>query len=510
MWDHPAVHAVLIGTVIVLFKATPVPFGNEFVYLVLLAKAWNADYLANDWAMGGPWAEKLVFNSVFGPLTLVFSIETVGWIGRAVVWIGAVWVLVGLGRRLGIPQRLVTLSLVVWVVYSALQRTSTGGEWMLEAFEAKPVAYLLLLGAVISLLDQRRLLPWILLGLSFSMHPAVGFWGGAAVITGWLVTRRPVRGLLTGMLVAGILALPGLWSVLPVAVSGAVVGEASASMADRAFVVLVRHPQHMDPFTFVKQDVLVLYLFLLFNVLHVRRHRPHPAFEFLIAFELALGAIYASGFLFRYVEHYELLKLMPFRVFSLLIPLFFFFHLAHAFSHWRLRPLTPVAVAVGFVAVASLGNPIVQTVDQARAHYALWTSSRTSDDAERAFTWVAAHTPEDAVVITPPWRKDALYHTQRAQVVNWGIMRNDQIAEWRRRIDALAGPVPMRQRPRREIEAEMRRVYTARSESTMAALATRYGADYVVTEAEYGWPLLFQTGAYRVYAVGSRPARSEP
>ncbi|MEO5656429.1 MAG: DUF6798 domain-containing protein [Nitrospiria bacterium] len=499
--DRLWLNALAVGAVIVAFKATPVPFRNELVYLVLLAKQWNPGYLANDWTLSGPWAEKLVFNTVFGPLTLVASIETVGWIGRVLIWAGAIWLLFVLGRKLDLPRWLVSAAVILWVVYGDVDRTTTGREWMLDGFEAKPVAYLLLLGALIACLQGRRFVPWMLLGLSFSMHPAVGLWGAAAVGGAWLVTRRPVPDLLRGAMVTGLFALPGLWSLLPVVANGALLGQGSASAADRAFVVLMRMSHHLDPFTFVKQDVLVLYLFLLFNVLHVRRQRPHPAFEFVLAFELCLGAIYAVGFGFRYLEHYTLLKLMPFRVFSLLIPLFFFFHLAHAYQTWRLRPLAPAAVLVGLVCLASLGSPIVQTVDQLRAHAALWTAHE-ADDVERAFRWVATHTPQDAIVISPPWRKDAFYLTGRAQVVSWSILRNDQLGEWRRRIEALAGPFPLTPRSHEEIEAGIRTAYAGRSESDMAALARRYGASYLVTDAPYDFPLLFSAGRTRVYALG--------
>lgn len=501
--DRLEVHAIAILGVIVLLKATPMPSGNELVYLVLLAKKWSTDYLAYDWTMAGPWAEKLVFNSLFGPLTLVFSIEAVGWIGRVLVWTCAVLVLMRFAQEYDLPRWLASAAIIVWEVYSDnVHRTYTGYEEVLNGFEAKPIAYILLLGALVGILGGRRVLPWMLLGLSFSMHPAVGLWGSVGVAAAWIVMRPSFGDLARAALFWSVMALPGLWAVLPVATSGAVVGNASGTLEDRAFLVIVRLPHHLDPFTFTKQDVLVLYLFLLFNVLHVRRHRPHAALQFLLAFEIALGVIYAAGFGFRYFDQYAMLKLMPFRLFSVLIPLLFFFHLAHAYQHWRTRPLGPLAVGVAFVSVASLGSFPVQVVDQVRANYRLWTAP--ADSADRVFRWVAQHTPKDAVVIAPPWRKDALYRTERAQIVNWWFCRNDQIHEWRTRIEALVGPIPIVPHSHGDLIAAMRQAYIGRTESAMSWVARRYGADYLITEAEYEFPLLFREGTYRVYAVGPR------
>jgi hypothetical protein len=72
--------ALLFACVLILNReGFSVPSNNEFVYLLRLAKFWNPNLLSNDWTFSGPLPSHFVFNFVFGPLTLLFPLEVVGW-----------------------------------------------------------------------------------------------------------------------------------------------------------------------------------------------------------------------------------------------------------------------------------------------------------------------------------------------------------------------------------------------------------------------------------------------
>src|SRR6266508_6131120 len=62
-----------------------VPSYTESHYLLHLAKLWNSNFLSNDWTFAA-LPSHFVFNFLFAPLTVLFPLEIVGWIGRILCW----------------------------------------------------------------------------------------------------------------------------------------------------------------------------------------------------------------------------------------------------------------------------------------------------------------------------------------------------------------------------------------------------------------------------------------
>jgi hypothetical protein len=487
--------ALLFAYVLLLNREGPyVPSNNEVVYLPYLAKLWNPNFLPNDWTFSGPLPSHLVFNLLFGPLTLVFPLEVVGWIGRILSWSLILLALLQLGKHFRIPLWMITVSILLWLFY---HQSIVGGEWVLGTFEAKGIAYALLFYALNGFVQQRMILPSILLGLACSFHPLVGLWAALAVGLSLLALRFPIDSILKFGCYTALFALPGLIPLLMTSFEGG-----SESSEAWKFIALVVIPYHFDPYYFGRSKPLLLLLVLLlcFNALHFRLGGKNPALRLLMSFQVVLGFFFVLGFLARFTESYKLLVLMPCRLFPVLLPLFFFFSLMSTLYQCCSIKAGKSLVVAGFLALAAFGNPVTLFMDRVAYHYKLWT--RQEEDVQRAFKWVAKNTPPNSIIISPPWRGDSFYLTRRAQIASWWLPRFDRLTEWRERLESLGGDVSgVRDGTTKSRVQHMEEHYNRLTATDIASFAEKYGAEYLVSSARYSYPVLLNSGTYKVYSL---------
>lgn len=97
------------------------------------------------------------------------------------------------------------------------------------------------------------------------------------------------------------------------------------------------------------------------------------------------------------------------------------------------------------------------------------------DDWRDVCRWIAAHTPPDALFLTPREQQTFKWYAGRAEVVNFKDVPQDvaSLLEWKRRLDALYPRDP----------AHRRYDLAAFSDAELVALARQYGADYLVVDA---------------------------
>jgi hypothetical protein len=129
---------------------------------------------------------------------------------------------------------------------------------------------------------------------------------------------------------------------------------------------------------------------------------------------------------------------------------------------------------------------------------------RGDDDFRGAAKWVRDHAPADAVVIAPPWRKDAFYYTRRPLVADWHAPRYNAMTEWRQRIESLVGDVSHMDAADNlagEMDQTARDHYARLSPAELSAIGRRYGGDLLITEGPYDYPALFRSGTYTVYQL---------
>ncbi|MEW6003086.1 MAG: hypothetical protein AB1638_10625 [Nitrospirota bacterium] len=489
--DNFFLNFVFLFFFILILKGSPVPGINEYVYLLSPVKQWDNNFLLNDWTFSKPDSAHFIFNIFISPLFLLFSPETVGWIGRIICWSLTIIALFQIGKHFLIPMWLITISILIWLLQG---QAIVGDEWIFWMFEAKCVSYIFLLFSINEFIKNRVILPSILLGLSFSFHASVGFFGGCAVIFTLFVLRYPVKKLTKIILITILFSLPGLIPLLPV-----MFGSNNTS-EDWKFMSLIVMRSHLDPFSWVKRNILSLYILLMFNWLHFRQNRNNHALRFLISFQVFICIFFSLGLIFRYAEEYEILRFFPFRLFPLFVPLFFFFHLMSAYYHRSLIEQKRELFAIGLIALLALSNPIGGFVDQVRENYKEWTVE--DDDLIRTFKWLSENTPNGAIVISPPWRRDNWYFSKRAQIACW-YPSYERFGEWRERIEAMTGDDLRKFRKKRgePWSDVMEPYYNKLTEKDIESIMEKYRANYLVSKQDYIYPILFNSGTYKVYSL---------
>jgi hypothetical protein len=476
-----------------------VPSNNESLYLLQLAKLWNPNLLVSDWTFSGPLFTHFVFNLIFGPLTLVFSLEVVGWMGRILCWSLILLALVQLGKHFRIPLWMITASVLLWLFYG---QSIVGGEWILGTFEAKCIAYALLLFSLNGFMQERQVGPSILLGLAFSFHAVVGLWSALAVGFTLIVLRYPIGALIKSGCYTTLFALPAL---IPLLMTPFQSGAQSAE--SWKFLALVVIPYHFDPFYFGAsgKHLLLLAILLCFNWIHFKSDRNNQGLRLLIFFQAFLGLFFVLGFVARFTDNYQFLMLMPCRLFPVLLPLFFFFHLSSALHHSSSIKMRKCLVVFGCLALVMFGNPVGIFVDTVKKHYSIWT--RLEPDWEKAFKWIEKNTPNNSIIISPPWRGESFYFSRRGQIANWWVPRFDRLTEWRERLESVTGDVSgVRPRTTKARMDHMIDQYNQLTATDIESLADKYGAAYLVSATTYGYPVIFQSETYKVYSLNEHPS----
>jgi hypothetical protein len=495
--------------IVLLVAGYPVPRLNEFYYLLRLDQAWHPQLLANDWTFAYGGSEHRIFNFLFGFPTLFLPLRAVGWAGRVLSWILLLHSLYRISKRLGISRFAAGFSIAMWL---ALKQAPISAEWIFGGFEAKGIAYALLFYAVERGMARRPGMAGLLMGLSFSIHPAVGLWGGLALTASLALDGYTRKEMLLLVGVGFIAALPAAAPLLI-----AMAGDASSSPEAWRFLLFAKMPFHFDPFTWDKRAILPLYLMLFACLPYFRSRRipaPHsPRSHFsppsppsplsparqLVWFMAVSGACFTLGLLFRYTESYGLLKLMPFRVFAVTCPLFFFFLMSQALTDWKQNPLPGAALVAAVLGAMGLGNPLGLLVDSVGAIKKVWT--QPAGDYVETLLWMAGNTPDSAIVAMPPWRQENGYCARRAQVASFLFNPYDRLDEWEERLRAQVGEVPYVGMA--EQNEAMRAHYAALSEAEVLNLRDRYHAEYLVSETAYPFPLLHASGAWKAYRLPS-------
>src|SRR5215471_10432997 len=207
-----ALEVALVFVVFFLHGAWPTPDVNENGYLTKAQHFWDHQTFENDFFCNTADAHA-VYYWTFGWLTtLGWSLDTVAWIGRVITWLLLAIAWRGLSFSV-LPRPWVSvLSAAIFVLLT--EQASMAGEWIVGGVEAKGFAWALVLWALQALVRGRWKSAWILIGAATSFHVVVGGWAVVCLVGVWLASRaeRPaIVAMLPAMVVALLLALPGLW-----------------------------------------------------------------------------------------------------------------------------------------------------------------------------------------------------------------------------------------------------------------------------------------------------------
>jgi hypothetical protein len=479
---------LLLGLVF-LFVGKPVPYSNEYSYLLRLRKVYDPNFLANDITFSTPTNEYWLFDHIFGLPALFLSIETVGWMGRIACWSILIFALMKLGKRWKIPVWLISVSIFLWLYVG---QSIIAEEWMFGGFEAKCVAYICLIFALDRFCDEKDISSAILLGLAFAFHPVVGLWGIAAAVPAFLICRRDIFQTLKTGIITGAFSLVSAIPLLQMRADSV-----EPTIENLKYFQLVKFPHHFDPFSWSRSAIILLCILMVFCILvHTQIKTAKPS-KFLLTFLTILSVFFVSGILLRVFNQYELMKYTSTRLFAVFIPLFFFYYLSKAYHQNLLQKPLQIAVLLPII-LLSLWNKIPMTgFDQIKATYEIW--NQQPDDTADTFAWLKSNSPKDTMIIAPPWRYDFWYLSERAEVVNYRKPVIANIGEWQARLDSLIGKAEPEKGFREE--EELAKFYFEINKETIDSIAEKYKAEYFISETDYAYPIVYSRGKVKIFRL---------
>ncbi len=506
---------LLIFAVFALVGAWPVPDVNEPYYLGKAIHFWNASWAQGDFFLDTADTHK-VFYFVFGWLSLWLSPSALAWTGRLATWALLAWAWQRLSFAV-VPRRWMSVLTAVLFI-TAQESCQMAGEWLIGGVEAKGFAYVLVLFGLEAMLRDRWNRAWLLFGGATFFHVLVGGWSALAAGLTWLAlgkTRPPLRAFWPGLLGALLLAMPGFlpsfmltWGVDPQTIHRA-----------EAIYVFERLNHHLDPTQF-RTTFVLHFLCLLAFWLVVRRFAPRGERERrlhgFVGATLAIVAVGAAISMLKFsypVAAAALLRFYWFRVADVMLPM-------------------GVAIGVGALILRDLANRralgalwLALALLVSAANLGWYANCRLSPGPPRTDKWVnhsdwrdicrwiatSGTIPARATFLTPRPSQTFKWYAGRAEVVNWKEIPQDpdSIVEWRERLEDVFGP------RNDERDLRWREPLAMQGAARLRELGVKYGAEYVLTEAEPrvdALPRLYANSSYAVYRLnegGSSDSRRQ-
>lgn len=470
---------------VLFFYAKPLPYGNEFPYLLRLAKEFQPEFLLNDWTFSAPGNEHWFFNRIFGYLAGFVRIELIGWVGRIASWFLLIWGLLKLGKLWKITYPVIAISILAWLV---IGQSLVGDEWIIGGFEAKSVSYIFLLTALYHFANRKIIFPAAMLGTAFAFHPAIGLWSAIAVGIALLFERVSLKKLLTVTVIVSLIALIG---VLPL------LFDQFQNLQENAeiwrFMVTVVFPFHFDPFDFSRSYTVLLLAMLGVNCF-VFYKNDNFGLRFLLKFQIALGIFFLFAYILRWFEMYAWLRFLPVRLFPVFTPLFFAFTVGWVLKNLKSQKVKFAVILFTAFCVFWL-NPFSTAYTKVGQTIALWQAE--PGDFQKTSRWIAENTPNGTVVIQPPHRREVWYFSQRACIASYAYPTFGRLTKWKERVSDLTGNEEIKYEE--DIFEKIEKAYNLLPEEEIENLRVKYKSDYLVSRAVYSYPIVFQTATYRVY-----------
>jgi hypothetical protein len=442
-------------------------------------------------------------------------LESAAWCGRL---LGFVLLAIGWERCIGFWAPGVWRCTAAAWLFLLIQATGNfAGEWLVGGVEAKVFSYGLAMWSAGEVMHQRPVLAGVLLGLAVSFHPVVGAWCVlilASLLAWRLVVERgtPVpcsaptklrtRRWPLASIGLALASAPGIAPALKI------VGGADPDLQLRADLIQVgyRLKHHLDPLQFpfeaYRYYALLLVIWLLLRV--IAGGREWTALErFTIVAVLIAALGWVTGFGPRPLEHLplvewriKLLKLYPFRIADLAVPIAVAVTAVRALDSWllpaganRLRLMT-VGGGTLLVVASALGLP-------GRDRNPSRMSPAVETDWIAAGDWIRTQTPDGALIYAANEDWAVKWYAQRPEYVNYKDCPQDAegIVEWYERL------VFMSQWSRERYGDAMF------SSEELADLHQRTGITHLLV-SRYG-PMeqqpVFNNGNFRVYEIGPSP-----
>jgi hypothetical protein len=526
----------------------PIPGINEPHYLSKARHLLDPTWCAGDFFLESS-NPHYATSWLLGQLTQRFSLDAAALIGRilalGVLAIGWTSMLSRVARTFSSALLITAIFLVlqIWGNWS--------GEWLLRGVEGKVFAWGFLFLSIGQATAGRWAWAGLAMGLSTTFHPVIGAWGaisaGLAMIWTWMsngaadVSPRPAerrsipsdlpagrgaggeglkptraedtpspqpsppitsnlrsgslageRGpLLVAIIVFALAAAPGVWFALP----ALRLGTADQRWQADHIQVVQRLTHHLDPASFAWSNHRE-YALLLVMIWLMRRPGANRTFTERVAWMAvlcAVGGIVVSiwprttDHFNLYVLRLKLLKLYPFRLADVFIPLLFALRVV---DQPRIASVSERPALASLLSAAMLVVTLFWPGDESAA-----SKMGTADlaDWKRLLSWVRDNTPRESLVQAMNEDFAVKWTAERPEFVNYKDCPQDApgLLEWHERLTRLdAWKQP----------AMADFVVTA---AELQQLHEQTGIDYLLV-SRFG-PIktapLFTSGKFRVYAT---------
>lgn len=492
----------------------PVPDVNEPHYVGKAKSYWDPDWIRNDFFLDSTDSH-LVFYIVVGGISWLPA-DLLAWTGRWITWALLAIAWYRLHRAVGGSRWWSPVSAAWFVLLN--QYGEMAGEWAVGGFEAKGLAYALVLIALERMMRGHWNAAWCWLGGATSLHVLVGGWATVAAGIAWigLGPARPAwRTMVPGLMGAMLLAAPGVWVALRLTwgIDPGIVREAND------IYVLGRLRHHLDPLHFepvaIARFVLLCVVWLAL-AWAMRRDTAGRAWRGFVhgSLLIALGGVAIAWTLlpWSYIR-VDLLRFYWFRLSDVMIPLGVSLGLVIACSRLltiqRRAGLIFAGLLIGVAGwyvgdqiseIATMPAPRSFRVDQSLSAE---VQRARFDDWVAACDWARTNTlPEDRF-LTPRMQSTFKWYARRPEVVTWKDVPQDApglVAWWERLRDIY----------RVTDETGHRRWASSLSElpaERLRELSAEYDATYVLTRAEprIALDVAYQNNSYTIYRIA--PAR---
>lgn len=505
---HAPLEIALIFLLFFLLAGWLPPDVNEAHYLSKARHYWNPDWCARDVFLESADAH-VVFYWTFGWLTCWLSLPATAWVGRLLTWLLLAWA----WRRLSvavIPRPWVagfTAAMFVPLQYGA----QMAGEWVVGGVEAKGLAYVLVFLGLEALVRGRWRWCWVAFGAAAAFHVLVGGWSVVAGLLAWLLGGRaqaPLRRILPGLVLGGLLSLPGL---LPTLALNAGLDSETIAQANRIYVH-GRLAHHLVFTEFAPWQLLAhLGLLALWSgtAWLQRRDAGQRRLHLFVAGAVMIAGVGVLWSLSPRVPlTTALLRFYWFRLSDAVVPLGAALGMAATIIGWRessrarlgtaLLAAALVLSSVFFVThfLRQARDPRPPAVKQIRPARLLEPHERrlVYEDWVRLGQWIHDNTPSTAVFVTPRAQQTFHWYAQRAEVACWKDVPQDaeSMVAWWERMRTLYPPEVVQQG------------LVAHGERRLRELAARYGAEYVILDRTVSRRPL---GLERIYPTPAHPNR---
>jgi len=524
-WADCALVFLAITIVFAVHSGGRVPEPNEPYYLAKAKHYWDPSWIADDFFLDSADSH-WTFYVTLGWLAKWITLPALAWTGRLLTWglLAVAWqrLSFAIAPRWG----LAALSAAGFVCLN--EGCHMAGEWVVGGFEAKGIAYALVIAALAEMVQNRWNPTWILLGAASAFHVLVGGWSTLAVGFCWITagaTRVPIRSMRFGLLGGLGLSLFGLMPALALTrgVEHSVLVEANHIYV---YHRLSHHLYFNDfPARFIVRHAVLLVCwlalcrFLSGDAARWRLRRVVAGAVLIALVGVAISSlatlypVWAAGWLrfywFRLSD--AMLPLgVALEVTAALVQLSQISHkpdaqarepvssLArrdHAYSRRSLAATVAVAGIViaylGFHAIDSRPSAVPRADKPGKVdNYADWRA---------ACEWIANNTPAHARFLTPRGAQTFKWYAQRSEVATWKDIPQDSasIVEWWGRLKEIHAEDP------RASDPDWRDSLADLSPTKLAELGALYGAAYVLTSSvpRLDLPCEYRNNTYAVYAL---------